>query len=107
MPQVITLHSTKNVLNAGWIIKHWREVKSIKWEDSPADSRTYPMDGKVTFELPNCLFVMDWNCYQVFIDWVNRPIFKGLPLTIIKQGNNRPYTFTVGQFEKLFNFRCN
>ena len=73
-----------NVKNLGWILRHWQDVASAEWADSTLSSRHW--DGHVTFHAKDGAdwteYHTSWACLDVFLSWVHRPVFRGLPLLV-------------------------
>jgi len=72
-----------NVKNLGWILRHWREVAWSGWTDL-TPGRDW--SGRVTFRAKRgadwTSFQTDWACLDVFLHWMHRPVFRGLPLLV-------------------------
>lgn len=71
------------VKNLGWLLRHWQEVTAFQFDYQPSDS----WDGRLIAVL-KCggTYVTKFASLTVCFRWLNRPVFKGLPL-VIKRGD--------------------
>lgn len=67
------------VQNLGWLLRNWQEVSAFHFDYQPSDS----WDGRLIAVL-KCggTYVTKFSSLTVCFRWLNRPVFKGLPLTI-------------------------
>jgi len=99
----------KTVKNLGWLLRNWRQVESFSWYD--VHSLYYPetvSDGFLMARLDDGrVFHTSFASYTVFVHWLNRPVFRGLPVTMHKNTGRdgkyaeKPFTLTIGEYEKL------
>jgi hypothetical protein len=68
----------REVLNLGWILRHWQHVERLEWISGPGGwnntFRAYLKDGRE--------YVTDYACFEVWKGFINRPVFRGLPATV-------------------------
>jgi len=67
------------VKNLGWLLRHWKEVESFTILPHP------PCSG-----IADCILVANlkdvetyqtgFGCASVLKDWLDRPVFRGLPI---------------------------
>jgi hypothetical protein len=80
---ISTAGRVRNVKNLGWILRHWRDVASAEWQDQ-IPGRNW--SGRVTVRAKSgaawASFQTDWACLDVFLSWMHRPVFRGLPLLV-------------------------
>ena len=80
------------VQNLGWLLRNWSEVTAFHFDYQPSDS----WDGRLIAVL-KCggTYVTRYSSLTVCFRWLNRPVFKGLPLTI-RQGDKASGMWTIG-----------
>lgn len=94
----------KIVKNLGWLLRNWKKVVSFHWYDNFDNSRN---DGFFLASLDDGkVFYSDYASYTIFVHWLNRPVFRGLPVTIYKSlpDGSFPkarYTLEIGRYEKM------
>lgn len=77
----------RKVKNLGWILRHWKDILSVKFHYNRLESFTN--DGLVEFYLlDGRKYFTDYASFDVFLNWIDRPIFRGLPLTIASFGKS-------------------
>lgn len=71
------------VRNLGWLLRNWQKVTAFHFDYQPSDS----WDGRLIAVL-KCggTYVTQYASLTVCFRWLNRPVFKGLPLTIHHKG---------------------
>jgi hypothetical protein len=76
----ITTGKVRNVKNLGWLLHHWKEVRGFEL------SKTSHGQGYMKVYLyGDRVYETDWGSYDMMFDWVQRPVFRGLPGTDIKK----------------------
>lgn len=90
--------SVSTVKNLGWVLRNWMRIKSLGWVDD--DSR--PMCDGFFFATMNdgAIYITSYASYSVFMRWVNRPIFYGLPLSLNRKALKRIILIHVGDIPK-------
>lgn len=93
----------KEVTNLGWIMRNWRKVKHFAWYDvSPEMRQETVQDGFFLASLKDGrIYYSDFASYSVFVHWLNRPIFRSLPIFITKWQNQNGFWFTIGEYERM------
>lgn len=83
---------TRTSKDLGWILRHW---KSISFEDGfsflyfPSGMR----DGHLTAKLRDgTTYSTDYASLSVCFHWLDRPVFRGLPLTVISDRGTARWT---------------
>ena len=79
MPRIrdINGNTLREVKNLGWLLNHWREVKTLEFQYNEYGG------GLLIAELENTnSYWCDWESAEVFRNWIDRPVFRGLPLTL-------------------------
>ncbi len=82
MPTVLRYgKAPKQVKNLGWLMRHAAEIIELGFtrfnEHGP-----YQLSAKLK---GSTTYLSEYASYGVFLDWVNRPSFHGLALTVIDQ----------------------
>lgn len=66
------------VKNLGWLRKHWQEVTEFKATSDRESFARVVLEATLkdggTYRVP-------WASWRFMLEWLNRPIFKGLPIT--------------------------
>jgi hypothetical protein len=69
----------RQVQNLGWLIRHWKDVKSFDISEGPVASTSW--DAVMVAHLNNGgAYVTTWADKTVLRDWLHRPVFRGAPL---------------------------
>ena len=74
--------AAKPVKNLRWLLRHWKEVDYVrvtKLKDGRCWFRAFmqrPTRDKVFY------YFTIWESWEVCLDWLHRPVFRGLPLVI-------------------------
>ncbi len=72
--------SQKNVKNLGWLLRHWRDVKSLSVDTG---KKEYVSPVSLTAHMSNGdRFVSYWADSSILLNWIKRPVFYGLPVII-------------------------
>ncbi len=66
----------KQVKNLGWLLRHWREVKSF--DVCPSGNSSY--EAHVTAFSDDWFYTTDYASLRVLHKWLNRRVFVGLPI---------------------------
>lgn len=69
--------TTKSVKNLGWLLRHWKEVSSIK---------LIKLDREATLIAHlsgDDIFSSDFASFEVAKGFLDRPVFRGLPIEIV------------------------
>lgn len=94
MSATVTRHGQKpfEVKNLGWLLSNWQEVTAFHFDYRPEGMN----DGRLIAVL-KCggTYVSTFASLTVCFRWLNRPVFKGLPLTI-RQGDKASGMWTIG-----------
>lgn len=81
MSATITRHGQKpvTVKNLGWLLSNWQEISAFHFDYQPDGND----DGRLIAVL-KCggTYVTKYASLTVCFRWLNRPVFRGLPLTI-------------------------
>lgn len=94
------VHGTiiKKVKNLGWVLRNWRKVKSLEFNLFSASLQHDTMvDGLFIANMEDGgIFKAGYASFAIFLGWIDRPVFRGLP---IKVGS---FTWNVGdEFHKM------
>lgn len=69
----------RHVKNLGWLLRHWKEIVRFDWITNPNAYR-WP-DGTLSAYLRDGdVYRIEWGSGTVCQRWLNRPIFRGLPI---------------------------
>src|SRR5574337_433014 len=95
----------KTVKNLGWILRNWKLVDDVQFHYNKVDS--IPKDGMVEFYLKDGRkYFTDYASFDVFLNWIDRPIFRGLSLWISSFGKTfGSLTIGSGEFRKFRSLR--
>lgn len=81
MSATLTRHGCKpvTVKNLGWLLSNWQEVTAFHFDYQPDG-----MDDGRLIAVLKCggTYVTTYASLTVCFRWLNRPVFRGLPLTI-------------------------
>ena len=62
------------VKNLGWLLKHWKKVESFTLA-----KKAY--SGEMVGHLKdNVTYRCQWASYNLMIEWLNRPVFRGVKI---------------------------
>ena len=94
MSATVARHGQKpfEVKNLGWLLSNWQEVTAFHFDYRPEGMN----DGRLIAVL-KCggTYATQYASLTVCFRWLNRPVFKGLPLTI-RQGDKASGMWTIG-----------
>ncbi len=70
------------VKNLGWLLRNWKQVEAFTLEDHPAvEDRGMKPEVLLTAQLRDGRrYVTGFMCANICRDWLNRPVFRGLPI---------------------------
>jgi len=80
MAQLYRNGKLSTVKNLGWLLRNWRLVKAFYVHDRP--------DGKAWMIASlgnNDHYATMWACRTICRDWLNRPVFRGLPVQFLQE----------------------
>ena len=90
----------QTVKNLGWLIRNWQGIEYMGFNYYP-DSKNM-IDGELIAKFRNgTTYLTDYASLSVCWDWLNRPIFQGLPFRLVRpnQTDNNRQDFTIGDAE--------
>lgn len=92
------------VKNLGWILRNWKLVDSVKFHYNPTETCN---DVMVEFYLKDGRkFMSTYASFTVFLDWIDRPIFRGIGLWIAQFGKTMGMLWVgSGEFHALATLR--
>ena len=67
----------KQVKTLGWLLRHWKEVKSF---DVSLSGNSFPSEYALTAFSDDWFFTTDYASLSMLHNWLNRPVFVGLPI---------------------------
>lgn len=73
----------KPVKNLGWLLRNWQKVDSFVIRKHPPVRQGFQPDVVLVAKL-KCNegeYVTGFSCASVLRDWLNRPVFRGVPAT--------------------------
>lgn len=71
----------RKVKNLGWLLRNWQKVESFCFDYRPDDKRM--VDGQLVANLRDGgKYVTDYASLSVCWNWLDRPVFRGLPLQV-------------------------
>jgi len=71
----------RTVKNLGWLLRHWKEVKSFTIEPHPPSDTIAECVLVATLKNGAGEYRTGFACKDILRDWLNRPVFRGLPQT--------------------------
>jgi hypothetical protein len=75
----------KSVKNLGWLLKHGREVSALEIVDrKPNDGYTLIAYSRERLSIKWIRYEIVFQSYTVLVRFLNRPLFKGLPIAGLK-----------------------
>ena len=82
-PQIIKPNgSVHEVKNLGWLLRNWQQIKSLHWQSLPQTPRMTP-DGLFSATMRDgSVYMTDYASFEVWKGFINRPVFRGLPVTV-------------------------
>lgn len=97
---------TRYVKNLGWLLRHWKDVQEFRLSEHrdiygsvAATDRRVRMDvhlaGKDT--ATDVTYTAFWYDAEVCYGWLDRPVFRGLPVR--EEVNGKVTIYTIGQRE--------
>ena len=70
----------KPVKNLGWLLRNWKQVESSTIEKHPPVKRGFQPDAVLIATLKQGgEYRSGFSCASVLRDWLNRPVFRGVP----------------------------
>ena len=86
------------VKNLGWLLRHWKEIKSIGFNYCPDNKGM--IDGELIGKMKDSsVYFSDFASLNVCWNFLNRSIFKGLPFCLKLDNFTREKHFTIGNDE--------
>lgn len=90
----------KQVKNLGWLLRNWQDVESFCFVYNP-NTKTV-CDGELIAWLKNGVkYSTDFASFNVCVDWLDRPIFKGKELLIHNLPLGTVSSYRIGWEEYL------
>ena len=72
----------KPVKNLGWLLRHWKAVESFTIEPHPPVTHGFEPDAVLIAHLKGgVIYKTGFSCSSILRDWLNRPVFRGVPQT--------------------------
>lgn len=69
----------RQVKNLGWLRRNWKSIERFEWKDID----THMVDGLFTAIMRDGrVYRIEYASFRVFKRFINRPIFRGLLLTV-------------------------
>lgn len=70
----------KPVKNLGWLLRHWKCVRSFEIREHPPVSSGFQPDAHLIAHLKDGgTYETGFSCSRILLDWIDRPIFRGVP----------------------------
>lgn len=72
------------VKNLGWLLRNWQNIESLEWA-APTVYIETPMPPEGEFRAYMCdgsTYVTPYASFEVWKGFINRPVFRGLPVVV-------------------------
>lgn len=72
----------RKVKNLGWIIRNWKNIASLEWQSTPHSGPVKDSGVFAAYMRDGSKYLTEYASYEVFQQWVKRPVFEGLKMTV-------------------------
>lgn len=69
---------TKRVKNLGWLLSNWKKVERIELFPVTDNMRECRLLAHLQH---GARYTTSWCSYAICLNWLDRPVFRGLPIT--------------------------
>lgn len=99
--------TSRQVKNLGWLRRHWKDVEGFRLVRLTQKRREYPqweglMVAYLKGTVPFCEYRVLWANSELMLSWLDRPIFRGLPVMLVapQEELRTPVYLRVGEDDR-------